>query len=398
MKPAGARASRPTIPNAPGGSPAKRVRAAGMLHDAVSRLAQAFDGLLFGSRRADYYEYLAALMQGEQGRRTLHGIFLADAARYGSATLRGRLARRWAQTYQDSGGSLLRTWGGSLPAMELGLIAAAQSQGNEALARTLHDLGQVARLVGRARELLFAALWPALVALLLLSGLVLAVPAYTAPRLRQTFQAVPDEYLGILTRRLFEFSAWVQAYWPMAVAGLAASLGLLLWSLPNLTGALRAVLDRHGPWRLYRHFHAVRFLAVLGAILERPGAGSMRLAAALGMQKACAAPWAEWHIDAMLGRIDAGVTGAATLDTGLLDRELYWFLADMALARGLEPGLLAARERLLTRILVSVAHQAAMLRWSLLLACVAGLLGLGLWHYAVIDELRRALTFFYASQ
>jgi type II secretory pathway component PulF len=373
-------------------------RASSLVHDAVLRVAAAFDGLLFGSRRADYYEYLAALMQGEQGRRTLHGIFLADAARYGGATLRGRLARRWARAYQDSGGSLLRTWTGSLPAMELGLIAAAQSQGNETLARTLHDLGQAARLVGRARELLVAALWPAFVAVSLLAGLVLAVPAYTAPRLRQTFQAVPDEYLGVLTRRLFEFSAWVLVYWPAVAAGLAAFLGLVLWSLPNLTGRLRAVLDRHGPWRLYRQFHAVSFLAVLGAILERPGAGSMRLAAALDMQKACAGPWAAWHIDAMLERIDAGVTGAATLDTGLLDRELYWFLADMALARGLEQGLLAARERLVSRILASVARQAALLRWSLLLACVAGLLGLGLWHYAVIDELRRALTFFYASQ
>lgn len=393
MKLSGAKSLNPADAGAP-----QRIRAVGTLRDAFLRLAVAFDGLLFGSRRADYYEYLAALMQGEQGRRTLHGIFLADAARYGAATLRGRLARRWAQAYQDSGGSLLRTWSGSLPAMELGLIAAAQSQGNEVLARTLHDLGQVARLVGRARELLVAALWPAFVAVLLLAGLVLAVPAYTAPRLRQTFQAVPDEYLGVLTRRLFEFSAWVLAYWPAAVAGLAAFLGLLLWSLPNLTGGLRAVLDRHGPWRLYRHFHAVRFLAVLAAILERPGAGSMRLAAALDMQKACAGPWAAWHIDAMLGRIDAGVTGAATLDTGLLDRELYWFLADMALARGLEQGLLAARERLVSRILAAVARQAAVLRWSLLLACVAGLLGLGLWHYAVIDELRRALTFFYASQ
>jgi len=374
------------------------VPATGSLRAVALRLAIVCDGLLFGSRRADYYEYLAALMYGELGRRTLHGIFLADAARYGGATLRGRLARRWAQAYQDSGGSLLHTWTGSLPALELGLIAAAQSQGNETLARTLQDLGQVARLVGRARELLVAALWPAFVAVLLLAGLVLAVPAYTAPRLRQTFLAVPDEYLGVLTRRLFEFSAWVLVYWPAVAAGLAGSLGLVLWSLPNLTGRLRMALDRHGPWRLYRHFHAVRFLAVLGAILERPGAGSMRLAAALDMQKACAGPWAAWHIDAMLGRIDAGVTGAATLDTGLLDRELYWFLADMALARGLEQGLLAARERLMSRILVSVARQAAVLRWSLLLACVAGLLGLGLWHYAVIDELRRSLTFFYASQ
>jgi hypothetical protein len=38
------------------------------------------------------------------------------------------------------------------------------------------------------------------------------------------------------------------------------------------------------------------------------------------------------------------------------------------------------------------------LRWALLLTSVAGVLGITLWHYAVIDELRQALTNFYASQ
>jgi len=37
------------------------------------------------------------------------------------------------------------------------------------------------------------------------------------------------------------------------------------------------------------------------------------------------------------------------------------------------------------------------MRWCMLLASVAYVLTLVLWHYAVIDELRRALTFYLAQ-
>ena len=70
----------------------------------------------------------------------------------------------------------------------------------------------------------------------------------------------------------------------------------------------------------------------------------------------------------------------------------------MVAARGLYVGLTLGNERLREYVLGATARQAALLRWSLLLGCLAGLLGLGLWHYAVIDELRRSLMLFYASQ
>src|SRR5690606_13544528 len=144
--------------------------------------------------------------------------------------------------------------------------------------------------------------------------------------------------------------------------------------------------------------HALRFLSMLAILLSRDEVGSTQLRAALAMQKSGASRWLDSYINLMLDRIDSGIAGAASFDVGLLDRAHFWFLSDMIMARGLHAGLVLGTERLRAHILGATARQAAVLRWCLLLGCLAGLLGLGLWHYAVIDELRRSLMLFYASQ
>ena len=89
--------------------------------------------------------------------------------------------------------------------------------------------------------------------------------------------------------------------------------------------------------------------------------------------------------------------GARSLDTGLLDRELLWYLEDMTMARSLAQALILTRQRLEQQMLGTVRLQIAGLRWLVLLACAIGLLALGLWHYAAIDDLRRALMVYYSA-
>lgn len=352
----------------------------------------------FAARRADYYDYLSCLMDGMQGSRTLKDIFQADARRYGPDTVRGRLSLRWANAYQASGGDLYMTWLGCFPLTELSVIRAAQAFGNAALTATLGDLAEVSNLVRRAKDLLFSTLWAAALAIVALLVMVLAVPLFTVPRLLHTFYGVPPEFYGTLTRSLIGFSAFVQAQWLFVLVLVWGGGALLVWSLPNLSGPSRQRLDKFLFWRSYRHVNAIRFLALLAIILTRQGPVSTQLRTALSMQKTGSSKWQCWHIDAMLERINMGQAGAETFDTGLLDRDMFWFLSDMAAARGLATGLSLTRKRLESRLLTTVARHALALRWCSLLFCVACLLGLGLWHYAVIDELRRSLMLFYASQ
>jgi hypothetical protein len=368
------------------------------LLDAGTRLEAVLDRRRFDRARADYYEYLAAVVGATQGRRTVKDIFNADAARYGPDSVRGRLSRRWFIAYEACGGDLYATWLGSFPLTELNLVRAAQHLGNESLVRTLGELAGVLRLSREAARILVSTLWSAAVALCVLAAMLLAMPAFTVPRLRHTFRVVAPDYYGNLTTALFGLSDLVRDRWVLGLAFLAGVAALALWSLPNLRGPARAWAEKLALWRIYRHIHALQFFSTLGIVLGRDGATPTRLRTALRMQKAGASRWRCGHIDAMLARIDAGLVGAETFDTGLLDRDLYWFLCDTSLARGLSAGLALTRQRLELRVLREVAARAARLRWCLLLLAVAGLLGLGIWHYAVIDELRRSLMIFYASQ
>lgn len=281
---------------------------------------------------------------------------------------------------------------------ELNLIRAAQRLGNDSLVRTLAELAGALRLTRLAGRILVSTLWSAAVAMGVLVGMLVAIPAFTTPGLKQAFQVVTPEYFGPLTTALFQLSDTVRDRWPVAFAALVGGAAAVSWSLPNLCGPVRRRLEKFGLWRIYRHVHALQFFSMLGIVLGRDGAAPTRLRTALWMQKAGASRWRREHIDAMLARIDLGEVGAATFDTGVLDRDIYWFLCDAALARGLSVGLALTRERLETRVLGEVAAQALRLRWCLLLFALGCLLGLGLWHYAVVDELRRSLLIFYASQ
>lgn len=355
------------------------------------------DSHRFAPARADYYEYLADLVEGLQGRKTLRDIFDDDAHRYGRRCARGRLARHWARALEESGGDVAHAWKGTLPAQELALLRAAQSAGAGAFTATLRDLARAARLVGQAAATLKGTLAAGAAAFCVALSLLWAVPFFTAPRLAQVFHAVPPSFHGGLTSALFALARWLRDSLPLWLACGAVAVWLAYWALPNLTGSLRARLDRLPFWRMYRDLHGIRFLALLAVLLRQRGNVDTRLRQALVMQAAHAGPWLAWHIEQMVARIDGGLVGGDTFDTGLIDSDIWWYLTDMIAAHGMDAGVARARERVEGHALARIRRQSLWLRWGLLLGAVAAVLGLALWHYAVIDELRRALMNFYAS-
>src|SRR5690606_943246 len=111
-----------------GGHAAPSRRGSGMTSFSAwrTRVIEGCDAWHFRAGRADYYAYLADMLQSLQGRKTLLDHFEDDARRYGPATVRGRLSQRWARRYQESGGDLAAAWSGTLPADECLLVASAQ--------------------------------------------------------------------------------------------------------------------------------------------------------------------------------------------------------------------------------------------------------------------------------
>ncbi|PTW97663.1 general secretion pathway protein [Achromobacter mucicolens] len=355
------------------------------------------DALRFRAQRADYYDYLADVVEGTQGRKSLRDIFEDDASRYGPDTVRGRLCQHWAAAYLAAGGDLGVAWSDTLPHGECLLLSCVQEEGGD-LAAALRDLARAVRLASEAWSALLSAAATGVIAAIVAFALLCAIPFFSVPRLQQVFQAVPAEDYAPLTRGLFALAGGLKQWLALWVVLIFGAVMLALWSLANFTGDIRAVLDRWLLWRLYRDFQAIRFLSLLAVLIRQHGAADTRLRHALSVQARDASPWLLAHLQVMLSRIDGGASGAEIFGTGLLDAQTWWYMADLMDALGVEPGLARVRERVEVRLLARVRRQALVLRWSLLIASLSTVLGITLWHYAVIDELRLALTNFYASQ
>jgi type II secretory pathway component PulF len=354
--------------------------------------------LSFRKERADYYDYLADIMEATSGRKTLRDIFRSDAQRYGMGHRRGVLSSHWAGQHQEVGGDLFETFRGTLPVDDLILIRMAQRGGAGALEQTLRDVAGVSRLVEQARQTLIATISAGVLACLVMVATIASMPLFTAPRIRHVFGMVPPEFVGPLTRRFYAFSDFVQNQGPSLVLAAVLAAYVAAWSLPNLVGRARRTLDEWSIWRLYRDFQSLRFLASLATMVKKRGNVTTALRDALEMQMEGARPWQRWQVEKMIARIDDGRVGSETFDTGIVDRETLWFLDDLIATRGMDAALLQVRSRIETRSVQRVAGKAAVMRWTMLLSAVGVLLAIVFWHLGVVNEMRGAMTNYYSSR
>ncbi len=350
----------------------------------------------FRSLRADYYDYLAEMIAMTSGAKTLLSMFEDDALRYRGLGARGILSRYWAQQFPKSGGDLFTTWFGSLPTEDLVAVQAAQYAGSGALAQTLRQLATVVRTTDAASQAFMQTVCVGLVGVVVAICAVFSIPVLTADHLARVFSEVPPELYEPWSRALFATSEQLKNLWPMLLCLTAGVTTTAIWSLSQWYGAARSFADQWGIWRLYRVVQAVRFLSLLAILLKPRGNTSARLREALLIQQRGALPWLNHHLEKMLMRIDAGSLAIEALNTGLIDRETWWYFTDMVHTLGLDEGLQRTKHRLAVHTVQRLQRQAMTLRWLLLLTAVAVVFAIAFWHFRVFDELRQSLSLHYA--
>ena len=350
----------------------------------------------FRFQRGDYYLYLADLIDATGGTKNLFSIFQDDATRMRSRNCRAALSEIWLERYPLSGGDLFATWFGSFPLEDLIAIQNAQSMGADTLVATFRKLAGMSKLLDSAKMIFVQTALVGFVAALVAIGAVASIPIYTADHLARVFSAVPVELFGSWTKAL-QSLATVLREAGFFVVLLALLFGAtVLWSLPNWVGAWRRRLDNVGMWLFYRRVHSLRFLSLLGIILNRHGHAGTRLRHALVLQSRYMSPWLGSHLQSMIQRLDHGASVIDVLDSGLIDSDMWWYFVDMVCTLGLDTALERTCERLGSSSLVGIQRQAAYLRWSLLLSALSVVLGVLFWHFKVFDELRHALSIQYA--
>lgn len=350
----------------------------------------------FRSQRADYYAYLADLIEVTAGTKTLQNVFRDDAQRYGSGSARGTLSLEWLDRFPQAGGDLFSTWFGTLPSEDLLAIKSAQYAGAQALTKTLRQLADVVRLVDAARSTLYSTAFVGLAGLMMACASVLSIPLFTAKHLSQVFAAVPAEYFARWTKALFSTARWLESAWPYLAAAMAVCVFVMMWSFANWTGALRDAFDRWGPWAFYRRIQTVRFISLLAVTLSPGGSHRARLRDAIALQAYGASPWFSRHLCSMIARLDLGAQTIDALDTGLIDSEIWWYFTDLLETLGLDEALHRTQQRTEKHALKRINVQAVYLRWSLLLLALSIVLGIAFWHVRVFEELRQALSLHYS--
>jgi hypothetical protein len=350
----------------------------------------------FRLQRGDYYLYLADLIDATGGTKNLFSIFQDDAQRMRGRNCRGALSEIWLQRYPLSGGDLFATWFGAFPLEDLIAIQNAQSMGADALVATFRKLASMATLLDSAKVTFAQTALVGFVAVLVAIGAVMSIPMYTADHLARVFSAVPVELFGAWTKALQSFATVLRETGLLIALMVTLIVTAALWSLPNWVGAWRRRLDNVGLWLFYRRVHSLRFLSLLGVILNRHGHAGTRLRHALVLQSRHMSPWLGSHLQSMIQRLDHGASVIDALDSGLIDSDIWWYFVDMVCTLGLDAALERTCERLGSSSLAVIHRQAIFLRWSLLLGALSIVLGILFWHFRVFDELRHALSIQYA--
>ncbi|MGO4801196.1 hypothetical protein ACEN2T_18100 [Pseudomonas sp. W22_MBD1_FP4] len=353
---------------------------------------------IFRSKRADYYYYLADVIEGTRGKKSLLDIFLSDAKRY-KTSARGKLSAHWATQFDRCGGSLSKTFQTTLPDEDVAALEALQDSGGEtALESALRDLAANTELVSKAKAIVITTSAVAIACLAMLVLFVILMPAYIVPKLIAAFSMLPPEYYPASAVSFFSLADFVGDYWAFIVLFFAASIYGCAWSLSNVTGRSRRYLDKYGmAWGLYRDFQSIRFLSFLAAMIKRRGNESTVLLDAIEMQTVGASRWKRHHIDLMLQYIKRGSIGPELFATGIMDQTMEWYIADLIEARGFEDALEFVRDRLKERVLKKITAQSVVMSWVVLMSSIVLSSWLMFWQMAVTEDMRKALQMFLAQ-
>lgn len=363
--------------------------------DPVARASRAFSS----RDRIQFYGVLADLLEDTQGRTSILQIFIRDAARYGN-TPRGILSKHWAERYEASGASLREAWIDTLPAEEVNMIGVAEKGGAEATIIALRDLSRVGEVIRKSRNEFIATVLVGMVAIVVATAILMALPFFFVPFLKKTFGFVPPEYYGKATRWFFGLADFIQRTWFLIAVIVGCIVWWIGWSLPNWIGPNRAKAeDRFLIYKLYRDFRGSIFLAMYASLTKSRGGAATSQREALAMMQVEAVPWLAWKIRMMLGRLDEeGGLDATMLDVGVVDRPVYFLFADIFEARGAAAGLAAAGRRSEERATTTIANRAKVLRWASLLVALGIVIVVLGWQNMVIYEFKGAMVAYINSR
>ena len=341
----------------------------------------------FKKNRHEYYEYLSMIMVESMGKKTILDIFRDDARRYGKGNPRGELSAFWASRIEQSG-DLAQAFEGTLPEEDVGFIYSLQAAGGGILESGLKDLSHLIQVKNRLSGILQKFTAVTLFAFSLFVGMLFAVGYFLAPEIQGSFNTIPPEFYKGGSRLFFGIGEFMRSSGHFYVGGALILLFMTPFILKNATGKARSYLDKYGVFALYRNVQSIRFLLSLSTLIKpHAGAESISLTHAVHLLSENESRWMRWHLGKMQQRMEQADIGAETFDTGLFDKEVIWYLTDMASVSGLDEALQRSKTRLELHTVTALESKTKILSWIILLSLVFSMLGIYMLVLKVMMEM-----------
>lgn len=166
-------------------------------------------------------------------------------------------------------------------------------------------------------------------------GIMAVISLVVVPKLSAI--ANPEQWERF-ARLLYLLSNFVLSYGLLVLAAIVALVVAITWSLANLTGPLRQVLERLPPWSIYRMVQGSIFLLNLGSMLK----AGVKLHDSLLISERHSSPWLKERIQGAVNGTSVGRNfGEALDDSGyeFPDRESIRYLKTLSSLDGFDKSL-----------------------------------------------------------
>lgn len=266
--------------------------------------------------RASFYEDMAAALKDGMDIVTYLSSRAARAARMRDPL--GPLYRLWIKRMDrlSFGNAVV----GTLPTNEAAVIMAAET-GAELPDNMLFLAGMVRSVAQMKRAVRAAMAVPAIV-FTVICGLVYGFSTYFVPVLAQIVPPEKWPSSGQLLKSIADFTV---NYGALALIAIAGAVAGFVWSLNNVLGPQRRILDNLPPWNIFRAYTGAISLVSMSALMQ----SGMSLVDTLEKIAKGSKGWLRWQMRSIIRRLDvySGEPGKA-FDTGLLPLQILNRVAD----------------------------------------------------------------------
>lgn len=199
-----------------------------------------------------------------------------------------------------------------VPAGESMLIHAGEQSG--ALAQAFQGALFSAESSSKIRSTLTSGMIYPIALFFALAGLLAFFSFSIIPALAEI---LPVENWPDISKSLYDVAMFVQNSGIYVLVGIVVVFGLMIYSLPRLTGRLRDILDYFFVYKIYRTLESSSFLIALGILME----AGVPVADAIAEMQKRASPYTNLYFSDMLLQLSIGKDIGTALNNGLIDKE-----------------------------------------------------------------------------